>query len=156
MNQIIDVPAKKPVSKPPESADCPFCQGDSLPCACFDINEQPTATLTEVSIALRESLRREPPVSSVIENGLLWTEDLDDGGNTVWEAASPVGDEEDGAFSYRIKQRLVDNAIEFYGASDEEIGAEFDGPWDTIQDAKKEISEWNSEFVVQLAKTEAN
>lgn len=65
---------------------------------------------------------------------LDWTEDYDNDDNSIYEADSPYHD--DGiSFKFRIKQRLVNNRIEFYDASDAEcsLGGE---SWPTLKKAK--------------------
>jgi hypothetical protein len=65
---------------------------------------------------------------------LEWIEDWDEDGNSIYEANSPFYD--DGThFKFRIKQRLANNRIEFYDASDAEcsLGGE---SWPTLAKAK--------------------
>jgi len=68
------------------------------------------------------------------ESCLEWTEDFDDGDNSIWEAMSPYHD--DGSFfKWRLCQRLEDNRIIWYSNHDKELGGTGDY-WVTLQEAK--------------------
>ena len=47
-----------------------------------------------------------------------WTEHYDDNDNCYWEAPSPFADQSEDPFYFRIRQRLCDNRIEYFDASD--------------------------------------
>lgn len=77
-------------------------------------------------------------------NKVRWDQDSDDNGNDVWIASSPY---EEG-FMWRLKQRLVDNKIEWYEAHDAElIGS--DGPlsWSTLEEAQAAIDEAHANII---------
>lgn len=66
---------------------------------------------------------------------MIWYEEFDDD-NTVWTASSPYYD-----LNFIIKQRLVDNKIEFCDCSDKELQVEVNRCWDSLEAAQKEILE---------------
>lgn len=70
---------------------------------------------------------------------LEWSEARDDDDNSIWEAVSPC---HDGSreFRWRLKQRLVDNRIEWYAAHDEEQQADIGRTsWPSLEIAQREI-----------------
>jgi hypothetical protein len=71
---------------------------------------------------------------------IKWTEDFDDEGNSVWEGDSPYHD--DGVpFAWRIRQRLVNNLVEWYDDSTAELRDPFERNWWTTLKAAKEYFE---------------
>ena len=69
-----------------------------------------------------------------------WVETRDDDDNSIWEAPSPYCD--DGSpFYWRLMQRLVDNRIEWYDASDAELVGDGNGEtWTSLAEGKAMIA----------------
>lgn len=88
---------------------------------------------------------------------LHWTQDTDDDGNNFYEAASPYGDGPEGdvldPFYFRLKQRLVNNAIEWYEASDPECMADEGDPrtWPTLEEAMAAMQKDDEEIRASIA-----
>lgn len=57
-----------------------------------------------------------------------WNKDYDENSNTFWEAASPYGNDQDGPFYWRLKQKLENDEIVWYEAHDKDILDEDDAP----------------------------
>lgn len=77
-----------------------------------------------------------------------WTEEFDDHDNSSWEAASPY-EVDESLLYWRLKQRLVNNKIEWVEAHDCELMAgEPDPPdsWATIEEAKTAIAVKHAEI----------
>lgn len=86
---------------------------------------------------------------------LDWTIDYDDNDNDIWEAISPYAWEEDGPMVFRIKQRLVNNKIEFYEASDAElIYDDVSREWDSLEQAKADMQQDADDIVEEFSKQE--
>lgn len=71
-----------------------------------------------------------------------WEEEFDDGGNSIWFGASPYTTDSDPLACpdvyWRLKQRLVENSIEWFAAHDSELGGETGGSWLSLEEAKSE------------------
>ena len=79
-------------------------------------------------------------------NPIAWHEDWDDDDNSIWEGASPYHD--DGSPIYwRLKQRLVENKIEWYAAHDAELGPEDVPPFDSLEHAKSECQKAHDHII---------
>ena len=73
-----------------------------------------------------------------------WVETWDDDDNSIWESPSPYY--EDGSpFYWRLMQRLVDNRIEWYDASDAELRGDTHKTWTSLTEAKAMIALENLE-----------
>lgn len=57
---------------------------------------------------------------------LEWEETWDDNDNSIWEAPSCLGSEDDGVFRHRVKPVLCDNRILWRLASDDELMSDDD------------------------------
>lgn len=72
---------------------------------------------------------------------LEWHSELDEHDNEYLEAPSPYQDD-GGTFSWRLRQRLENNRIEWYDDSDTELGGRDTGAfWLTQQEAMKAIQD---------------
>lgn len=76
----------------------------------------------------------------------VWTEEVDDMGNSTWEADSPY--EDDGVpFRWRLKPRIGDNQIEWYECHDLELmDMAKIGGWPTLEEATASVAEKHAEI----------
>lgn len=78
-------------------------------------------------------------------SAIRWNEEFDDDDNSVWTGASPyTTDSDPGAAPdvyWRLKQRLRNNAVEWYSAHDAELGGETGESWSTLDGAKAACQE---------------
>ena len=90
---------------------------------------------------------------------LDWTTDeVDDRGNTIWEAPSPYTDEcGSPEYYFRIKQRPQDDKHEFVEASDYEVNLCPEDPrcWPTLAEAQAAMAQDYADIVRDCA-SEAN
>lgn len=71
---------------------------------------------------------------------MKWYEIFDDDENSIWEAFSPYHDGHGIVVNWRLKQRLVNNCIEWYAAHDSELGGDCDGiTWLSLAEAKEAV-----------------
>lgn len=83
---------------------------------------------------------------------LEWISEEDDDYNTIWEAASPYTDGDGGSpFMFRLAQMVRNNCIWWVSRSDEECGGDLDGPWQSIEDAKKACQEATDTIIHELS-----
>lgn len=83
---------------------------------------------------------------------LEWEETHDDSDNSVWEAASPYGEEEGSSpFMWRLKQRLFANAVEWHPDHDADIADQMEcRTWTSLEQAKAEIQKDDDELRAQM------
>lgn len=84
-----------------------------------------------------------------------WNTEYDDNDNTIHEAASAVGDSEDGAFYYRIAPVLFADKIQWENRSDAEVCTSDLGPWDDVATAKADLEKADKEWAESLSKEDA-
>ncbi len=81
---------------------------------------------------------------------LEWTSGLDEDDNTTWQASSAYHD--DGVpFRFRLRQTIRNDRIEWESVSEYECGGELDGPWRTIEEAKKSCEDANDTILIEIA-----
>lgn len=72
---------------------------------------------------------------------LVWTEHFDDNDNSWWEARSPYIHDGD-SFMWRLRQKLVENRIEWYADHDQECGGDWNGDsFLSLEEAKVAVNE---------------
>jgi hypothetical protein len=85
---------------------------------------------------------------------LDWSEDFDNDDNSIFEAASPYLDGEEGSpFQWRIRQQLKGNKIVWFESSDLELIADPEYPreWATLEEAKKALQKDHAEILKEIA-----
>lgn len=79
-----------------------------------------------------------------------WFELLDDNNNIVYEALSPYNND-GAAICWRVRQRLVNNQIEWYEDHDEELmGGRCTITYTTIEEAKADIAIAHKEIIDEI------
>lgn len=84
-------------------------------------------------------------------SAIRWEEEFDDDDNSVWAGASPYCADSDPDAApdiyWRLKQRLRNNAVEWYAAHDAELGGETGDSWSTLDDAKAACQEAHDNII---------
>lgn len=99
---------------------------------------------------IKEGFLENPRVDEIfmpVDFAPVWTEEIDDMDNSIWEADSPYHD--DGTpFLWRLQPRISVNKIEWYECHDFELMDMNDiGGWPTIEEAKAAIAVKHAEII---------
>jgi hypothetical protein len=78
----------------------------------------------------------------------FYVEDYDDDDNPIYAAPSPIGDEDDGAYLWRIRPRLEDMKVVWENCSDKElINKHVEVRFDSFEDAEKYFKVLHDEII---------
>lgn len=118
----------------------------------LDGEDKPTGMRYMIPLKMWHTMFKEPTneqaqrLDAEPSTGPCWYEEHDDNDNSIWEAPSPYHDE--GCIYWRLKQRLVGNAIEWYAAHDAELMAEGQPEsWPSLEEAQAAVAEEHREII---------